>query len=186
MAPKTQISLPAIPDISEQGLGPAMLALSPMQRKFVLAMVEFGGSNKRCAIAAGYSDPGTNAIDVQAYALAHNPKVQEAIREVGQKTLGGGVIAAAKFLLDTIENPQAEMKDRLKATEMILNRTGLHATSEHKVAVTHKDETSEEMIKQIELMSKRLGIDAQKLLGGIVTDADFTDVTDSDDISDIL
>ena len=178
---------PTIADPDESTLGPAMLALTDAQRRFVMAMVFIGGTQKRCYLAAGYADTAhnPNAAQVSAYQLTQHPKIQAAMLEVGINMLGAARIPAAKFLIDTINNDAVEMKDRLKATEMVMNRTGMHAATEHKVAVTHIDKTSDEMVKQITMMAKNLGVDPQKLLGGAVVDAEYVEV-DNNSIEDIL
>ena len=164
-------------------LGPAMSRLNERQQAFVMNMVTIGGSHTRCAIAAGYAGP-PEVVKTTAYRLAHDDKVQAAIKEVGQKMLNAGSLVAVKYLLDVLES-QAEDKDKLKAAEMVLNRTGLHATTEHKVAVTHVDETSEQTVKRIEAMAQRMGLDPAKLLGNIVTDAEFEEVEPEDTLDDI-
>lgn len=176
-----------IEDPDEDSLGPAMLALTKAQRRFVMAMVFLGGTQRGCYLAAGYADTphNKNAAEVSAYRLTYHPKVQAAMLEVGINLLGAARIPAAKFLIDTIKNDAVEMKDRLKATEMVMNRTGMHATSEHKVAVTHKDETSEQVLKEIAQFSKTLDIDPKKLLGRNVLEAEFTEV-DETGIEDLL
>jgi hypothetical protein len=178
-----------IEDPSEDDLGPAMLALSAMQRKFVVAMVEQGGSAYRCALAAGYSDgPG---IRQNAWALSHNTRVQEAIREFGLKMMGVGALTALKFCLETVDNPAVEPQHRLKAATILMDRGGMPAISEQKISVVHKDETSQELIKQITAMSKTLGVDPKKLIGGQAVEAEYEEIkmpaaeNPEDDLSDI-
>lgn len=179
--------IPTIEDPDEEGLGPAMLALTLAQRRFVMAMVTIGGTQKSCYVAAGYSNTSDSSACTSATQLAGKPKIQAAMLEVGIGLLGAARIPAAKFLIDTIKNESVEMKDRLKATEMIMNRTGMHATSEHKVAVTHKDESSDELVKQITLMAKSLGVNPSKLLGGKTIEVDFEEVVfDENSIEDLL
>lgn len=187
MAGKAETSLVDL--LQDIELGPAMSKLTDRQRDFVYAMIEMGGLNYAgAARAAGYpaGKEGSSQLRVTGHRLAHDTKIQEAMREMGPRMLNAGIFIAARFVLETIDNPQVEIKDRLKASEMIMNRTGMHATSEHKVAVVHKDETSSEMIKRIEHLSRNLGIDSAKLLGGIITDAEYVEVPPEDDLSDIL
>lgn len=154
-----------------------MSRLTDMQKAFVIAMIEYGGLDyTKAARAAGYKDSGTGAIRVHAHYLAHDERIQEAIKEEGQRRLNAGALMAVRTLLTIVDDPTAERKDRLKAAEMIMNRTGLHATSEHKVAVVHKDESGAEMVKRIEQLSKNLGLDSKKLLGGMVVEAEFEEV----------
>jgi hypothetical protein len=73
------------------------------------------------------------------------------------------------------------IKDRTKAIEILLNRTGLHALTEHKVKVEHTVD-NEEALRKIAFLAKRVGIDPSKLLGTEATipptlEGDFTDVT---------
>lgn len=174
-----------VPD--EATLGPAMLRLTERQRKFVMAMIELGGmGHARAAISAGYSyNPDKpNKIEVQAHSLAHDEKIQDAIKEVGIRMLNAGAILAVKTVLDIADNPQAEMKDRLKAAEMIMNRSGLHAMTEHKATVVHKSESTSDTVKRIEQMAKKLGLDPAKLLGNCVIEGSFEEVPE-DDLGDI-
>lgn len=162
-----------------------MKKLNERQRAFVVAMLEFGGTdNTKAARAAGYSDSGGSSIRAQAYRLAHNDDILSAIKEEGQKRLSSSSIMAVNNLLDIANDMGTEKKDRLKAIEMILNRTGFHATSEHKVAVTHKDETTDDQVKRLTVLAKTMGIDPQRLLGTLVTDAEYVEVEDS--IADLL
>lgn len=169
---------------SDFSCGPAMKKLNERQKAFVTAMLDFGGrNNTRAARAAGY-DGADEVVRVTAHRLAHDPKIQEAIKEEGEKRLNAGTIMAVNILLEICDDATTEKKDRLKAAEMILNRVGLHAKSEHKVAVTHKDETSKEMIAEIKLLSERLGIDPQKLLGNqAIVEAEFVEVEEFDENS---
>lgn len=166
--------------------GPAMKKLNERQQAFVVAMLEFGGRNHtKAARAAGY-DGSDEVVRVTAHRLAHDTKIQEAIIEEGQKRMIAGGFLAINTLLDICDDITTEKKDRIKAATEILNRIGLHAKTEHKLAVTHKDETSAEMIKEIQLLSERLGIDPQKLLGNSATvDVEFVEV-DENSLDDIL
>lgn len=182
-------NLPAI--IREIDHGPAMSQLTEKQRNFVYALIEQGGlSYAGAARAAGYSG-GQNCMNVTGHRLAHDPKIQEALREMGPKILNAGLVVAAKFVLEVIDSPQFEAKDRLKAAEMVMNRTGMHQTTEHKVAVTHRSESSAEMIKSIELMASKYGLDAKKLIGDCVIEGVYEEVEKKieqplDDLSDLL
>ena len=170
--------------------GPAMKKLNDRQRAFVTAMLDFGGrDNTKAAKAAGYGNPDNpdrNALHVIAHRLAHDPNIQEAIKEEGIKRLNASTIMAVNTLLDIADDPATEKKDRLKAIEMIMNRTGLHATTEHKVNVTHTDPTSDEMVKRITLLAQKQGLDPAKLLGGPTVDAEFTEVVDEMSIDGLL
>lgn len=165
-----------IPDNAR--FGPAMAALNDRQKKFVLAMLEFGSLNHtRCALAAGYTGDD-KTMRVTAHRLAHDDKVQAAIKEEARRRLNAGSLMAVSRLLQIADDEKTDKKDKLKAIEMILNRTGLPAQTEHKVEVTHVD-TDMDAIERVKHLSKRLGLDATKLLGSVgVIDGEFTEVDD--------
>lgn len=169
-------------------LGPAMKKLNERQRAFVIAMLDHGGIElKRCAIEAGYPDPPANPnyIRVQANRLAHDPTVQEAIREEGLKRMNSAAIAAPSVVMKIMNDTAAEPKDRLKAAEMIMNRIGMNPTTEHKVTVTHKDEDPAEMVKRIEQLMAKYKLDSQKALEGTLIEAEYEEV-DENSIEDLL
>ena len=180
---------PALDIPAEYKCGPAMRKLNERQRAFVVAMLDFGGlDNTRAARAAGYGDGGSGAgIRVTAHRLAHDPDIMEAIREEGQARMNSAGIMAVNTLLEIANAVDTEKKDKLKAIEMIMNRIGMSAKTEHQVNVTRKDLTSDEMIKRIGMLANKLGVDPQKLLGGPVVEAEFTEVENTDDdIGDLL
>ena len=172
-------------------LGPAMQRLNERQRRFVHAMIELGGlNNRRAALDAGFADSPTNPnqLNVTAHRLAHDENIQAAIKEEGIRLLNAGTFLAVKVCLEIAADPTTMKKDKLKAAEMIMNRTGLHATSEHKVAVEHTTKSDKETIARIEQLAKALGLDAKQLLGQGAIEAEFVDVTegDPDDIGDLF
>src|SRR5262245_58404560 len=77
---------PLIP-IDESSLGPAMLALTPAQRGFVVAKVQHGMSNTDATQLAGYSARSPHALGVVGSRLAHDERVQAALLEEGQKLM---------------------------------------------------------------------------------------------------
>ena len=95
-----------------------MRRLNPRQREFVMVLLETGTSNmSKATRLAGYT--GTDdSIYVQASRLAHDPKVQEAIREEAGRRLNTGGIMAVSRLLSIAENTTDE-KTALKAIEMV-------------------------------------------------------------------
>ena len=174
---------PAVDIPLDYRCGPAMRKLNERQQAFVIAMLDFGGiNNTEAARAAGYGD-GPN-VKATACRLAHDENILAAIDEEANKRLNSSKIMCTNMLLEIAANTP-EVKDRLKAIEMVMNRTGMHATSEHKVAVTHKDETTDEQVKRLTSMAKVLGIDPQKLLGTLTIDAEFVEVAPEDELSDL-
>lgn len=154
----------------EGQLGPAMNALpTDRQRAFVIAALEFGDLNfTRAALAAGFKG-SDQAIRNAAWRLSHDAAVQAAMDEEARRRLNSGKLMAVATLL-TLAKSAAKDSDRLKALEMVLNRTGMPSQSEHKVVVQDISKTDEEMIARIEQLALKHGLDPQKLLGGPVKD----------------
>ncbi len=169
---------------SEADMGPAMQKLTDKQRRFVFAWVALGGKNQtRAAMSAGYNfDPNkTIGIENVASALAHNPRVQEAMLELARRGIQGkGAMIAMETLLEIASNPAAEKKDRIAASNSILSRAGISEKTEHKVAVTHEDITDKQAIKKLEDFSKKYGLDPVKVIDSVVIEADFKEVVDEE------
>lgn len=165
-------------------MGPAMQKLTEKQRRFVMAWIQLGGKNQtRAAMSAGYNfDPNkTNSIEVIASTLAHNPKIQEAMLELARAGIQGkGSVIAMETLLEIASNPAAEKKDRIAASNSILSRAGISEKTEHKVAVTHQDITSDQAIKKLEDFSKKYGLDPAKVIESVTIDAEFEEVKDEE------
>lgn len=107
--------------------GPAMAALSDRQRAFVMAMIELPGCTQaHAARVAGYSDVAEGA-KVRGHYCAHNPAVQEAIREEAGKRLNASSLMAAGVLLKLLGDDKVDAKDRIRAAGMLLDRSGFGA-----------------------------------------------------------
>lgn len=139
-----------------------MLKLLPRQRAFVRAALDTGRANNTLhARMAGYC--GTDeTLRVTGYRLAHDPDIQAAIIEEAKKRLSSSAAMAVSVLVQLAETAP-EAKDRLKAIDMILNRVGMHAKTEHTVNVEHG--TSKDTIEAIHALAKKLGVDVVPLLG---------------------
>ncbi len=162
----------------DEDLGPAMLACTPLQRRFVIALLENGDANAtKAAEEAGYSASSRNMLRVQAHNLMHSEKVLNAIAEQGRKHLRTGAFIGIRAVMENAGNPTH--KDKLKAAMSRLNRIGLHEMTEHKVTVERTDDRQLEA--KIISLAKELGIDYTKLLGANskvdAIDAEFVDVT---------
>lgn len=144
--------------------GPAMRRLTERQREFVMVLLESGTSNmSKAARQAGYIG-NDETIAVTGYRLSHDLKVQAAIQEEAGRRLHTGGIMATSRLLNIAENSMDE-KTALKAIEMVLNRTGLHAVSEHKVQVDYSTNDPSDQIKRVRNLALTLGLDPAQLLG---------------------
>jgi phage terminase small subunit len=176
--------------IPEEGdLGPAMKALSPMQRNFIYALVETGGNPTNAAAAAGYcqdnQDPEAKRRNLSSIGsqLMRKPGIVAAIQEESKKRLLTGGYLAVQKLLDLMDHPTPSIS--LRATNSMLDRIGMGVTSEHKVVVEHT-RTDQEIIARIKELATAKGLDPQLFLGRKAAepiDAEFTPV---DDLGDIL
>ena len=136
-----------IPDLADDdsSFGPAMRKLTPLQRKFVLAVQILGSTdNTRAAILAGYGSPrdGTKWNQQSArnagWRLAHDPDVQAAMLEEAGKRLGGLRFRALDVLRSIVDDIKTKPALRLKAGLEILNRTGMPTMTEQNITVTHE------------------------------------------------
>jgi len=179
-------------DVPVSSLGPAMQALTAMQRRAVVAFLETGGREyKRAYQLAGYTG-NDNTLRVGAHMLFHNPKVLLAIKEEADRRLKAGAVLGASVMVEIASNPLH--KDQFKAASRLLDQAGLGIISESKI--THEHTTDKDVIARIERLAKQLGMDPQKLLGSNATapaaekpeaiDAEFTEVSDGDNLEDIL
>lgn len=161
-------------------LGPYMRALTERQQRFVVAMVELGGQNNtRAALLAGYAN--NDSLRSQAWRLASDLKVQAAIHEVSMARLHSGKILAVSRLLELVNSNDEKVAH--KAAVSLMDRTGLHAVSEHNVKTQDVSKTDDAMIDRIITLANRLGLDPNKLLGsagvkGEVIDGEFKEVKD--------
>lgn len=173
--------------------GPAMKALNHRQQLFVIAVLELGSTNyTRAAMMAGYEQKTPEGMRVTAHRLAHTEKVILALNEEAKRRLMASAPMAISELVKIAEL-ENDKKYKLKAIELILNRTGYHATTEHKVAVEHTY-TDQQTVGRIFTLAKTLGMDPKKLLGsagvktddkGQIIDAEFAEVAHKTEVSDL-
>jgi hypothetical protein len=163
--------------------GPAMAVLTPLQRKYVLAMAcDPFATPAEWARVAGYKESPNGNVRVQGHYLSHNPKIEAAIQEVSRAMLyrEGPMLAAAGLLM--IARNKNHPK-HLRALETLANRVGLHETTEHTVKVEHTDLTGAAMAERIMALAAKHGMDPEKLLGGNsapAVDAEFTVVPNAE------
>lgn len=152
------------------GYGPAMQALTEKQRRYVQAMLANPfGNPRRWALAAGYSD-ASEAAKVSGHRLSHDPKIEAAADELARQYLGTmGPVLGIAVAMRIARNPKHPKQ--LRAAEMLLNRVGLHETTEHRVTVKHTDQTGEGVMARIKQAAALLGVDPSVLLGENVAGA---------------
>lgn len=181
--------------------GPAMRALAPKQRAFVIAYAELGGQTganrssvgregirSQAARRAGYNGDQDD-LRRTAHRLVHDPAIQEAMKEFAFAGVASDVIMLTGVLSDIAHGViPGTASEKLKAVAMIFNRIGLHEKTEHTMKVEHTV-TNDEALAKIRRFAKVLELDPTKLLGrmgvevskdGDVIDAEFEEVNETD------
>lgn len=168
------------------GESKAMAGLTERQKNFIRHLLETGSNNMtRAAAAAGYTGDRLT-LQVTGHRLAHDPKVQAAMQEEAKRRMNANVIMATSKVAELIESTDPRVA--LKAAEMVMNRGGVHATTE--VKHTHElTYNSDEMVQRLQLLAKQLGMNAENLLGSIKQvpmlappiEGEFEEVQDPDD-----
>jgi hypothetical protein len=117
----------------EADLGPAMLALNPRQRGFVLAKFELGDhpSDSECARAAGYPATNSEYLKVQAHRLAHSDKIIAAIREEATRRAANLLPLAHRRMNEKLLNPAD--KDNWAVVKHIQGLEGIAPKQIHEV-----------------------------------------------------
>ncbi len=171
-------------------MGPAMRRLNPRQQRFVCALAVFGGNRAEAYRWAGYQTNTENATYVGASRLHAQEEIKDAIREEAIRRLDTAPLLAISTMVRLAGG--SDDKLALKASEMILDRTGFHGKTEH--LVVHEDKrTSAELIRFIQERGKANGLDVNKWLGlpppgavgtPAVVDAEFSVV--DPDLADLL
>jgi phage terminase small subunit len=158
--------LATVPDTAD--LGPAMLALTPKQRQFVMELRHGPagyGSEVRAARAAGYGTPTSSDLSmrVQAHQVLHNIKIQNALREVGGKVIRAEAFQSIKNTV-AIANDLAH-RDCLKANLALLDRGGFATETIHHVVVEKTVKFDpKDLVEKLQKISLRFGLDARKVL----------------------
>ena len=159
----------------EAKLGPAMAALNPNMQQFALAILQTGCSQAKAAQLAGYTGDAVT-LKATGWRLAHDQRVQAAIHEEAQKLIRSTSVMAIGVITEIAQSPCVDAKDRLKAAVELLNRSGLHAHTEHHLTV-ERPATAAEDIERVKVLAGQLGLDAKVLLGAVgvhaAIDAEF-------------
>lgn len=140
-----------IADPPAEDLGPCMLALTVLQRRFVVGWIGTRGkSGSRVARAAGYSDK-SGAAKVIAHHLIRNPKIIAALKEEADRHLDGTAALAILGLSDLVGNKNPKV--RAAAIDSVLDRTGYGRKSTQDIRVEHVDSRStEELLASVRRM----------------------------------
>lgn len=161
--------------INREDDGPAMSALTDLQRSFVAAMMLLGPTltrAKAAAAAAGFSHP-----DQAAYQMMRNPRVLAALKEeAGKKLLGATLMGVDKLVEIAATDGH---KDQFKANIFLAGINGFSV--EQKITVEHVNADQREIVQRIIDNARIAGQDPTPLLAQIgITDAEFTVVSSAD------
>jgi phage terminase small subunit len=129
-----------------------MRALTPKQRRFVLELQRGPagyGAAVRAVRASGYGTPtsSSTALRVEAHRVLHNPKVQEALREVGGKIIRAEAFQSIQTTAAIARN--VKHRDCLKANLALMDRGGFAVETVHRVEVDHSHRHSVEATPQV-------------------------------------
>ena len=146
--------------------GPAMLALTPRQRAFVLALYELPatrGSLAAAAARAGYSSKNKKSLNQMAHALWNSDKIRRAFQETGYRYIGHTAVQAIKAAKELIYRP--EHPDHLRACRMFIDRGWpLETLSKQQIDVTHTQRV--ELDPRILMrLAEQLNVPLEKLMG---------------------
>lgn len=156
-----------IKDPPVENLGPAMLALTAQQRRFVVGWIAARGKNaSRIARAAGYQ--GEVAARVNAHHLIRNPKVLAALKEEADRQLDAAAVLAVLGLHDLMGSKNEKV--RLEAVNSALDRTGYGRRTTQDIRVEHVDSRStEDLMRLVQQFS-------QGALPGPAVEGEFVEV----------
>lgn len=162
MATKVVDASPPTPKIPPEVMGPAMRALPNDRQRLFAYLIACKEKPSDAARIAGFAAEGNEANHRhQGWRLRHYPAVQAAVKEVSYHVLGGLVPAALWELGQMLKS--RDVRVRCRAVEIVLDRTGFAAKTEHKVTVEHTDDGR--MLLFAERLAEELGIGREKLVG---------------------
>jgi len=111
------------------------------RKQFVIAYAECGNASE-AARRAGYSE---KTAGQQGEQLLKNTEIQEAIKTLSKTSMASGIATAEarqRFWSNVMNDSGQEMKDRLRASELLGKRQGdFIERSESRVEIVIRDET---------------------------------------------
>lgn len=170
-----------IPLLAEQGedYGPAMKALIPQHRAFVLAYCTNGADATQAAREAGYVDNKNGSIRVTAHRTLHRKDVLAAIREMVIGMTQADLPIYRANILKIAQNDQH--KDVLKANLALADRGGMPAVTERNVNIT-VTMTTDEKVAKLRALAEQAGLDPSQVLGVVdLAPEEFTEVKPEDE-----
>lgn len=175
------IGTPTVPDPDVTGLGPAMLACNPAQRRFAIAAVMYPlAKDWQIAKAAGYADKSHGSLRVTAHRLFHDEKVLSAIKECADKEIRGSAMLGIATIKKIVRNDIH--KDQLKAAQTLVGLAGFTIDQNINLNQTIKDQSGAAIMQEIARLAGKLGVPLPQLLGhrearAEPVDAEFSEVS---------
>ena len=128
--------------------------ITPKQRKFAEAYVETGNATESYK-KAGYSWKSERTAGVNAHKLLKNDKISILIDELTQKLTDesiADITEVKQFWTETMRDRAEEMKERIKASEMLAKTSGafidkVDISGEVEVSHNFKDLSTKELRK---------------------------------------
>lgn len=129
---------------------PAFNALTELQKRFVLALLQFGsakGQRTKCARFAGYQGDD-NTLHVVAHQQFHNNKIKAALREMTEAHLMSFQLMAVDGIASMAETARDEGV-KLKALLALADRTGFQSVQQIKVQHEDMNRSQDQMLDQM-------------------------------------
>jgi hypothetical protein len=154
----------------DEHLGPKMRALNPQQRQFVIEILfgpKGGGAATRAVLAAGYADGNGDVAKVTAHRLINDPKIGDALEEIGRRYLKPTALQGLRNIVDIANDEQISPEIRLKANTYLAGLGGYVPQTHHTVHVEQsRKETviiaTEAVLARIAELAAQVGIDPQR------------------------
>jgi len=134
--------------------GPAMRAIHPRWQRAVTALFATAGDRTKALAMAGY-EAKRDSLHVMASRIFADDRVRAAVREEANKFLEIAEPEMISTTLHILRDPKERASDRLRAIEMIWNRSNPVVTK-HKLEVEHHLNSDERDVQHYRAL-KRLG-----------------------------
>ena len=152
--------------IDLRSLGPKMRAL-PNDKWRAAAVARFmvkggnHGKNTAACRVAGFGNAEGAGLKQTAYKIFHDPRMLEALHELGEQYLKHGVPDAIAAVFEVMDNKRSRGADRLKAAQIFIDRAH-PVESLHRVTVEHKIDYQRQALEELAAF-RRLGVSREKL-----------------------
>ena len=102
-----------------------------------------------------------DSLKVTAHTVFHDPRMLEALHELGEQFLKQGVPDAIAVVHEILEDKRSRGADRLKAAQIFIDRAH-PVESLHRVTVEHKIDYQRQALEELAAF-RRLGVAREKL-----------------------